>query len=132
MNFKNLNKVIIAIILTLTLFFSAGLETHSFADTKTTLYETAQNTIYDNIKNIASFILIPIGVLMIIINIIIILWALIAGEQGKVGGKVGAIMVGFLLVIVGVGVSNTRNDIFQKPSFNTNVASTKNLLTNNI
>ncbi len=77
------------------------------------LYTTIENNIFDNIGKITSSILIPIGVLVIIVNIILILWALIAGEKGNVGGRIGGIIAGSALVMIGISINLIKTTIFR-------------------
>ena len=99
------------------ILFSTTISSVTFAQsTQTVLYQEVQKVIFDNVLNIAIYILVPIGVLMIVINIILILWALIAGEQGKVGAKIAAIMTGFILVVIGVGIATNKDKIFMTPA----------------
>jgi hypothetical protein len=77
-----------------------------------TLYDNVGKVITNNVANITSYILIPVGILMMIINIILILWALIAGEKSNVGGRIGAIIAGFSLVILGLTINTNRDKIF--------------------
>jgi succinate dehydrogenase/fumarate reductase cytochrome b subunit len=125
MIFINLKRAFIAVLLITTI----GLNTNSLAQnnpapaapssqTQTALYEQVKNVIFENIANIAVFILAPIGVLMIVINIILILWALIAGEQGKVGSKIAAIMIGFIMVVIGLGIATNKEKIFKTSNIN--------------
>jgi hypothetical protein len=78
----------------------------------TGLYDTIRGTILDNVANISSFVLIPIGVLMMVINLILVLWSLISGEKGQIGSRIGAIIAGFILVMIGIGISSQRETIF--------------------
>ena len=79
----------------------------------TGLYEKIQSAILLNVGNITTFILIPVGVLMIIINILLILWSLVAGEKGNVGGRIGGIILGFVLVVIAIAINASRNSLFQ-------------------
>jgi hypothetical protein len=126
MIFNLLKKVFVTILLITTI----GLSTNSLAQeaptptapasqTQTALYEQVRSVIFENIANIAVFILAPIGVLMIVINIILILWALIAGEQGKVGSKIAAIMIGFVMVVIGLGIATNKEKIFKTSNIQT-------------
>jgi heme A synthase len=126
MIFNLLQKVFVTILLITTI----GLNTVSLAQntvpepaqasqTQTALYEQVRSVIFENIANIAVFILAPIGVLMIVINIILILWALIAGEQGKVGSKIAAIMIGFVMVVIGLGIATNKEKIFKTSNIHT-------------
>jgi hypothetical protein len=128
----NFKKAFLAFII----FLLIGLNTSSIAQanpapaapasqTQTALYEEVKNVIFENIANIAVFILAPIGVLMIVINIILILWALIAGEQGKVGSKIAAIMIGFVMVVIGLGIATNKEKIFKTSTVSTQIVATK-------
>jgi hypothetical protein len=77
------------------------------------LYKNVGSVIFNNVGNITSFILIPVGILVMIINIILILWALVAGEKSNVGGRIGAIIGGFCLVILGLAINTNRDIIFK-------------------
>lgn len=76
------------------------------------LYEGIKSTINENIANLTSYVLIPVGVLVMIINILLILWSLISGEKGRVGSRIGAIIVGFVMVAIGSFISANRLTIF--------------------
>ena len=76
------------------------------------IFDYTKTVIMNTIQNLTIFILIPIGVLMIVINIILIIWALIAGEKGAVSGKIAGIVIGFLMVIIGIAINANKASIF--------------------
>jgi hypothetical protein len=84
----------------------------SYAVQPTTLYEGIKETINESIGNLTSFVLIPVGVLVMIINILLILWSLVSGEKGRVGSRIGAIIVGFAMVAIGIFISSNKSNIF--------------------
>jgi hypothetical protein len=76
------------------------------------LYEGIKDTINENIGNMTSYILVPVGVLVMIINILLILWSLLSGEKGSVGNRIGAIIVGFVMVAIGIFINSNKSLIF--------------------
>jgi hypothetical protein len=78
----------------------------------TDLFKIIQKTILDNVTNLSTFILIPIGILVMVINIILILWSLISGEKGKVASKISSIIIGFIMVVIGMAISANKANLF--------------------
>ncbi|MGL4758210.1 MAG: hypothetical protein ACRCXZ_02660 [Patescibacteria group bacterium] len=78
----------------------------------TQIYEYSKNAIGDAVINITNFILMPIGALMIIINIILIIWSLVSGEKGKIGGRIAGIIFGVVLIVIAVVAATNKDTLF--------------------
>lgn len=78
------------------------------------IYEAFRNIIYDNIKKLVSYVLVPIGVLMIVVNLIQIVWSLVASDNSKITSKIGYTLVGIVFVSVGlyIGAGDNAKNIF--------------------
>lgn len=78
------------------------------------IYEAFRTIIYDNIKRLVSYVLVPIGVLMIVVNLIQVVWSLVASDNSKITTKISYTVVGIIFVSIGlyIGAGDNAKTIF--------------------
>ena len=75
-------------------------------------FKKMQELIFSYAGLIGSFLIIPIGVLALIVNVVQLIWQLMTGETHGIGKKLGWILFTILLTAFGVWLAANARGIF--------------------
>jgi hypothetical protein len=75
-------------------------------------FQKMKDLIFQYAGLIGSFLIVPIGVLALIVNVVQLIWKLMTGETQGIGGKLGWILFTILLTAFGVWLGANAQGIF--------------------
>jgi hypothetical protein len=94
-------------------FLSAiSLNVPVYAQNAEPLFTKVRDTIFAIIGLIGAFIVVPVGVLALVVNIVMMITDVMTGQTHKVGGKIAWIIGLIVLVLVGLFLGQSARNIF--------------------